>query len=214
MPVRKRPVRQSLQGKHMRKAIVRCRRRPAGRWNDRNAGCRFGRGIAAAPRVQVQVPSGQRGAGARACSARGAEGSARDQIASRHTATIPRRTLSGSFEAARANDEAAFTAALPACRIRRLCRTTACLLGHAEGRSAPARRAPRRCRRRARRRCWPPSRRSTMPQSRARQLTLLYGSPQIVDMLLAAGADPNRPATKDASRWSSCLIAISSSRSA
>ena len=67
------------------------------------------------------------------------------------------------------------------------------------------------------RRCWPPpALNDATYQSRrtALQLALLYGSPQIVDMLLAAGADPNQPATKDASRWSSCLIAISSSRSA
>ena len=45
------------------------------------------------------------------------------------------------------------------------------------------------------RRCWPPpALNDATYQSRrtALQLALLYGSPQIVDMLLAAGADPNQ----------------------
>ena len=119
---------------------------------------------AAAPRPGPGAPGGQRGAGARA-SARGAEGSGPGL---RLPVAIPRLSQGGTpearalFEAARANDEAAFTAALagvphpgdyaddgrPLLHVLLMpprARVQACLLGHAEGRSsAPARRAPRR----------------------------------------------------------------------
>ena len=76
-PGRKRPVRQSLARQtHAAKSDCLARRRPAGRWNDRNAGLgRFGRGRRRAARPGPGAPGGQRGAGARAASARGAEGS-------------------------------------------------------------------------------------------------------------------------------------------
>ena len=120
------------------------------------------------------------------------------------------------FEAARANDEAAFTAALagvphpgdyaddgrpllhvllmPPRGLRSSMSIGTCR--RTKQRACATSTAPR-CRR-ARacwRRCWPPpALNDATYQSRrtALQLALLYGSPQIVDMLLAAGADPNQ----------------------
>ena len=116
-PGRKRPVRQSLARQtHAAKSDCLARRRPAGRWNDRNAGLgRFGRGRRRAARPGPGAPGGQRGAGARAASARGAEGSGRDCDCQSPYRDYPKAETPEAralFEAARANDEAAFTAAL------------------------------------------------------------------------------------------------------
>ena len=219
-PGRKRPVRQSLARQtHAAKSDCLARRRPAGRWNDRNAGLgRFGRGRRRAARPGPGAPGGQRGAGARAASARGAEGSGRDCDCQSPYRDYPKAETPEAralFEAARANDEAAFTAALAGVphpgdyaddgrpllhvllmppRVRSsmsigTCRRTS---------SAPARRAPRRAAgahaHAGGAAGHKPALNDATYQSRrtALQLALLYGSPQIVDMLLAAGADPNQ----------------------
>ena len=120
------------------------------------------------------------------------------------------------FEAARANDEAAFTAALagvphpgdyaddgrPLLHVLlmppRVCVPSMSIGTCRRTNSAPARRAPRRAAGAHAHAGGAAGRKPALNdatyQSRrtALQLALLYGSPQIVDMLLAAGADPNQ----------------------
>ena len=223
----------------LRKAIG--RRRPAGRWNDRNAG--LGRLARTPPRraSRSRCPGRAVPVVPRAASARGAEGSGPGRDCQSPYRDYPKAETPEAralFEAARANDEAAFTAALagvphpgdyaddgrpllhraadaaarcskhvywdmpkdgsapcatstaPRCRRARIAHA-----GGAAGHQAGA----QRCTSRAARRCnW----RCSM--ARRRSWTCCWRPAPI----------RTRPATKDASRWSSCLIAISSSRSA
>ena len=196
------------------------RRRPAGRWNDRNAGLPFRARTPPRRASRSRCPGGQRGAGAAPPPPVARKDPARDCDCQSPYRDYPKAETPEAralFEAARANDEAAFTAALagvphpgdyaddgrPLLHVLlmppRGLRSKHVYWDMPKDEAARLRdehRAalPARTRMLAALLATKPALNDATYQSRrtALQLALLYGSPQIVDMLLAAGADPNQ----------------------